>query len=134
MKNKLLFLFMILLLISCSTKNNTVSKPGFVSLQKNIIDLGTINNIDIQSIPITIDNSTTSKIDIVNISKSCGCTQFDLKKRSINPKSECSFTLKYNPKDDLGQINRSVVLRLSNDEFLVFKFKGIVINKKSPSA
>lgn len=130
MKNKLFFSFIVLILFSCNTQNNITSKPGSVFLKTNNIDLGTIDNSRIQSIPLTIANSTNKKIEIVNISKSCGCTQFELKKRSIDANSKLSFTLKYDPKDDLGKINRSVVLRLSNDDFLVFKFKGNVTNKK----
>lgn len=128
MKNKLFLSFLILLLISCNTQVN--SKSGSISLERNNIDIGTISNTTIQSIPFTIHNSSSNKIEIVDISKSCGCTQVNLKKRSINPNSKLSFTLNYNPKDDLGKINRSIILRMSNDDFLVFKFSGIVNNKK----
>jgi hypothetical protein len=135
MKNKLFFSFLILLLISCNTQNEKPqnSKSESVSFEKNNINLGTISNRESQSIPVSIRNSSNDKIEIVDISKSCGCTKVDLKKRSVNPKSNLSFVIKYNPKNDSGKINRSVVLRLSNDDFLVFKFKAFVENKKRPS-
>lgn len=132
MKNNLFLSFLILLLISCNTQTNSNPKKGSVSLEKNNFDFGTINNTDTQSIPITINNASSEKLEIVDISKSCGCTEIKLKKRFVNSGSKLSFNIKYNPKDDLGKVNRSVVLRLSNDNFLVFKFKGIVTNKKSP--
>jgi hypothetical protein len=128
MKNKLSCSFLVLLLISCSTQTNSNTKQGSVSLEKNAFDFGTISNADIQSIPITIRNTSPEKIEIVDISKSCGCTEIDLKKRFINSTSNLSFNIKYDPKDDMGKVNRSVVLRLSNNDFLVFKFKGIIIN------
>jgi hypothetical protein len=109
------------------------SKSGSVFLERSSIDLGTMDNSTAQSIPITIRNSYSNRIKIVDISKSCGCTKVYLKKRSINPNSTLSFMIKYNPRDDLGKINRSVVFRLSNDAFLVFKFTGISTNKKDLS-
>lgn len=130
MKNKLLFSFFTLLLISCTNQNDNSpnSKLESVFFEKDIIDLGKISNNKPQS--ISIRNPSNDKIEIVDISKSCGCTQVDLKKCSINSKSKLSFGIIYNPKDDLGKINRSVVLRLSNDDFLVFKFNAFVENKK----
>lgn len=128
MKNKLIFSISLVLLISCGT--STDSKSGTVSFKENNIDLGTITNTEIQTIPLTVTNSSKDKIDIINILKSCGCTQLDLKKRSLGPKSKLTFHLKYDPRDDPGKIERSVVLRLSNDDFLIFKFKGMVTNKK----
>ncbi|WP_341908061.1 DUF1573 domain-containing protein [Fluviicola taffensis] len=132
MKNKLLFSLLMLLLISCNTLNEKPqnSNPESVFLKDNNIDLGKIDHTDLQSIPISIHNSSNEKIEIVDISKSCGCTKVTLKKRSINPNSGLSFTLKYDPENDSGKISKSVVLRLSNDIFLIFKFKGIVTNKK----
>jgi hypothetical protein len=124
----------VLLFISCTPQENkqsdAITKHAF--LEKNMIHLGEIPNSKTQIIQISINNPSSTKIKVIDISKSCGCMNLNIKNLVIKPKSNRSFTISYNPKDDSGKINRSIMLRMSNDDFLVFKFDAVVTQKKRP--
>ena len=99
-------------------------------------DLGTVIYGDVASTEFTLTNFTSTLLTITRLSTSCGCTQAQIAKNTLEPYESTTITVTFDPavhKDDtdLGNITRTIYLDTDNPNFdhLMAEISAEVIKK-----
>jgi hypothetical protein len=126
--NKILYLILLILLISCDNKRKNIVLTK-VSTEESEYDFGKANLNDTINYTFKIKNITKNNLIISNIATSCGCTQVGKTKRNLKFNEEANINIQFIPNENqIGTMVKNSVIVETNTEppFTVFNIKGKV--------
>lgn len=102
-----------------------------IKFSKKIHDFGTINQGEVVSAEIMINNVGKSDLVISNGESSCGCTVADYPKHPIKPGESAPIKVEYDSSGKSGQQNKTVTLTTNTESGKeTFQIKATVkVNK-----
>lgn len=81
-----------------------------------------------------ITNTGTHALAILNVKPNCGCTAGDYSRQPIRPGKSTPITIRFNPRGQRGEVNKTVKVRLKNgagqSEDINLRISGTVIPSK----
>lgn len=132
MKKVLLFLFIIVGLISCETKENKLSTnlvnnptsadannisntTPKIEFQKTEHDFGKILQGEQVSYTFKFKNTGNAPLIISSIEKTCGCTSPDFTSKPVKPGEEGKITITYDSKGHKGFQNKRLIVKANTN-------------------
>lgn len=105
-------------------------KGPLIQFEQTTQDFGTLHQGDPQAaIEFKFTNVGDAPLVIVSANSSCGCTRPHFPDEPIAPGKSGVITLNFNPKNQLGEISKSVSLRTNsrNGRKSTLRITGIVV-------
>lgn len=93
-------------------------------------DFGTVRQTDSQvSLTYEFTNTGEEPLVIISAKASCGCTKPHYPDAPVAPGQKGTITLKFNPRGQFGDINKSVTVRTNDPKRkkITLRFTGVVI-------
>lgn len=124
---KVFFLFLILLLFtSCYATDNAWQKTQEINLETASDpykwDFGRVKEGEVLLHEFTFKNNYEVKINIEDVTTSCGCTVSEVKNRSLAPGEETIISVKFNTKGYSGATKQYVYVHTDTDNRSVIRF------------
>ncbi len=128
MKIKIYFLFLFITFGCTQNESESSTKTTKkVEIYPNRKNLGEILKSEKQVIMFKIRNTSDEIVRVDKIAKSCGCTAIKMKSKIIKSKSSNEVSIIFDPKNEEGRVEKKVVFRLSNNQFLTYAFQAVII-------
>ncbi|MEY3398975.1 MAG: hypothetical protein RL220_1569, partial [Bacteroidota bacterium] len=89
---------------------------AFLSLSRDVIDLGTISASEVRDASVSLKNQGGEKLVIDSVEATCGCTIPELNTFELQPGESTELRIRFDPKGQSGHVSRTVILYLSDGE------------------
>jgi len=123
---KIAFLFMMVLALTLHAADGKGACVEFKALQH---DFGTVNE-DGPKVTCEFEFTNTGDAPLVIISakSACGCTNPKYPTEPIEPGQKSKIVVKFNPRNQLGEVHKSVIVRTNDKKHkrVPLKITGIV--------